>query len=450
MADLKRKIKFFPVKPGVYIFKNAAGRVLYVGKAASIKSRVKSYFDARHLDPRMAQMMAEASDIQYRVTDSVVEALILEANLIKKLAPKYNIKAKDDKTFLYIWISREKYPGVYFARERELDKIAEKNPKVFGPYPSASSIRAAMDILRKIMPFRTCKIMPKKSCLYHHLDLCPAPCEGKMHEREYKKTISRLQEFLQGKKARIIASLKCEMQTASKNREFEKAAQVRDQIRALTHIKDVSVIKQDNPPAFYRRIEGYDVSGISGVFATGSMVVFIDGSPEKSEYRKFKIKTVRGANDIAMLKEVVSRRLKHTEWSLPDLIIVDGGRAQVNAVLSVIEEYKSIYSSTRKRSAPVEKFDQDLMKGSRHFDFAQCRQTRTIIPYVLGIAKGKDRKKDELIFTHVPESRSDTVQGSAGDLPNIDRRLFCEVRDEAHRFVRGYYQHLHRKTIDNI
>lgn len=401
-SKLQKQIRNLPASPGVYLMENARGKVLYVGKAVNLKKRVSQYLH-QALDDRLSLMLEQVKQVAHQTTPSVVEALILEANLIKKFQPKFNVKEKDQKSFLYIWISREKFPRIEFIRGLELHLISEKKPLLFGPYPSATQIRAGLDIIRQIFPFRTCNPMPKKACLYYYLGLCPAPCIGKINKDNYWALVKKIKEILEGKKGRIIKQMEKEMKALAKKHKFEEAANLRNKIFALQHIQDVAVIKkEDQPPSFYHRIEAYDVSGIRGVFATGSMVVFVEGAPEKSGYRKFRIKTVKGINDIAMLKEILARRLRHQEWSLPDLIIIDGGGGQVNGASEVL----------------------------KNFDLK--------IP-VLGIAKGKDRKKDELVLA--PRLRL----GQAGIIPFRDLRLFKEIRDEAHRFARGYYQKLHRE-----
>ncbi|MDH4358846.1 MAG: GIY-YIG nuclease family protein [Candidatus Berkelbacteria bacterium] len=390
---LKDKIKTFPDSPGVYSMKNSAGETIYIGKAASLKERVRSYFSGL-VPAKTAVQMGEVKDIDFIETESSVEALFLEARLIKKNMPKYNIKDKDDKSRIYVHITRERFPRVYLMRETDLPQIKEKTPIIYGPFLSGRSVSDALELIRKIVPFRTCSVMPKRKCLYGYLDLCETPCEGNVSKLQYGKKIRQVRDFFEGKKVRVLNSLKREMKLASKGQDFEGAAKVRDHIYALEHLKQMFV-REGRGGTVFRRIEGYDISNISGAFATGSMVVFIDGMSEKSEYRKFKIKWVKGANDVAMMKEVLIRRF-HNDWPHPDLILIDGGRGQVNAAVSVL------------------------------------KNLGLDIP-VIGLAKGPDRKKDELITSRT--------------LPRQDISLFKEVRDESHRFAKGYYERLHRKSI---
>lgn len=417
MDKIKEKIKKFPKTPGVYLMKNAAGKIIYIGKATSLRDRVKSYFDRPH-DVRIEKLVEEIADIDYQKTPTVVEALILEANLIKKYLPKYNVKEKDDKSFLYVAISREKFPRIMLLRGLELDRMTPKEKKqitkLFGPYTSASSLRAALDILRRrIFPFRDCVVMPKRPCLHYHLKQCPAPCANLVSAEDYRRLIHHLILFFEGKKEKIIKNLKKEMTAASRREDFETAARLRNQIFSLEHIQDVAVIKNDEVKNrtekfginIFGRIEGYDISNISGTSATGSMVVFEDGKPNKNEYRKFKIKTISGANDVGMMKEIMDRRLYHArEWPLPDIVLVDGGWGQINAVREILAEHK------------------------------------IKIP-VLGIAKGFDRKQDRLI--------ADPNEPELVRVAELHKDILLRIRDEAHRFAIGYHKLLRKKKLLN-
>jgi excinuclease ABC subunit C len=394
MKNLVEKVKDFPDSPGVYIMRDAKASVIYVGKATSLKERVRSYF-AKNLSIKTDVQMRDVIDIEYIECESELEALVLESRMIKKYFPKYNIRENDDKSRAYIYITDEPFGWVKIIRETDLalESIVKKN--LFGPFGSAKIVGEALELIRKIVPFRSCAKMPKKKCLYGHIGLCPAPCESKISPEAYKILIGEVKDFLTGRKKKVLRKLKSELVRYSRLLEYEQAANVRDRIFALEHLKRV-YMKSDNIISIYDRIEGYDISNNSGKFATGSMVVFINGISEKSEYRKFKIKTVEGANDVAMLKEVLRRRLRN-KWLKPDLIVVDGGRSQVNAALSVL------------RSLSIDNIA------------------------LIGIAKGLDRKKDEII--------------SAQTFPRSEITLLKQVRDEAHRFARGYYRKLHRKNL---
>jgi len=331
-----RNIKNLPNTPGVYLMKDRQNRILYIGKASSLKKRVSSYFE-RPLNSRLEKMFGKVKKIDYQATNSVIEALILEANLIKKYQPKYNVKLKDDKSFVNIIISRENFPRVYVDRLKKAVK-----GKIFGPYTSTKSAHQALRILRKIFPFRHCRRLPKKTCTYYQIGQCLGPCIGACSKEDYKKIIRHLTLFLQGRKRGLIQTLKKEMNLEAKRENFERAAVLRNRIYALEHIRDVALISDDareSVDGVPFLIEAYDISNISGKSATGSMVVFTNGKINKDEYRLFRIRKVKGIDDIACLKEVLARRLKHKEWGLPDLIIIDGGRGQLNGFLAVLREF---------------------------------------------------------------------------------------------------------------
>ncbi len=388
------KIKKFPDSPGVYVMRDKNRRPLYIGKASSLKWRTLSYFQ-RPQETRIEQMLSQISNIETKKTDSVIEALFLENDLIKKYKPKYNIKLKDDKTFLGIFITEEEWPRVYPAR------ITQKLPKgeFYGPFPSAGQVREALQIIRKIFPFRvSCTPLSGKACFEYHLGQCPGVCAGKVEKKDYQKTIRQIKLFLRGKKKSVIKELEKEMKESAKKMDFEGAAKLRDKIFALKHIQDVALITEENllyPQDIPSRIEAYDISNISGAFAVGSMIVFTEGLIDKSQYRKFKINTVSGVNDIAALKEVLDRRLNHSEWAMPDLILIDGGKGQVNGAKEILK--------IRRLSIPV-----------------------------IGIAKGPDRDKNEII--------------GANNL-SFDKKLLLRVRDEAHRFAIEYYRLRHRQNL---
>jgi len=396
---LLTKIKRFPDSPGVYIMCEKNRRPLYIGKASSLKRRVLSYFQ-RPQETRLEKMLTQISSIETKKTDSVIEALFLENGLIKKYKPKYNVKLKDDKTFLGIFITKEDWPRIFPAR------LTQKLPKgeFYGPFPSAGQVREALQIIRKIFPFRvSCTPLSGKACFEYHLGQCPGVCAGKVEKKDYQKTIRQIKLFLRGKKKNIIKELEKEMKLAAKNTDFEKAAKIRDRIFALKHIQDVALIQEEDlrhPEDIPARIEAYDISNISGAFAVGSMVVFTEGLVDKNQYRKFKIQISegwgRGRDDVAAMKEVLSRRLNHSEWPYPDLILIDGGKGQVNGAKEILK--------ARRLDIPI-----------------------------IGIAKGPERDKDELIGV---ENLS------------FDKKLLLRARDEAHRFAIEYYRLRHRKGIE--
>ncbi len=363
-----KRIKKFPDTPGVYFFRRTKGNVddvLYIGKATSLRDRVKSYFShdiSITRGPKIVAMLNEATDITYEKTDSVLEALLLEAHLIKKYQPEYNTKEKDNKSFYYVVVTKEDFPRVLLVRGRDiLVSSLDSQKKVdytiaysFGPFPSGQTLRDALGLIRKIFPFRD-KCTPCaahapssagqkcKPCFNRQIGLCPGVCTGEITKEAYQDTIQHIVRFFKGEKKAIVKDLEKQMKLLAKEYKFEEAGELKKQIFALTHIHDVSLIKEDTfdaraPHGF--RIESYDIAHMSGQNMVGVMTVMEDGEVEKSEYRKFTIKYNTGADDTKALKEVVTRRLGHIEWRLPDLMVVDGGVAQKRAIESVLRENK--------------------------------------------------------------------------------------------------------------
>ncbi|MBP9701352.1 MAG: UvrB/UvrC motif-containing protein [Candidatus Pacebacteria bacterium] len=325
-----------PDNPGVYYFKKDTD-ILYIGRATSLKDRVKSYFNDDLIStrgPLLVDMVTKANTVEWKETDSVLEAVILEANEIKKYLPYYNTKEKDNKSFYCIVITDEEFPRILLVRERNL----ELNYKcVFGPYPNGGVVKNALKIIRKIFPFRdTCKI--GKLCFNAQIGLCPGVCGGKISKQEYVKIIKKITLFLEGKKDTLISELEKEMHQYAKDLAFEKAEEIKKTLYALTHVHDMSLIKEDNEiekEGF--RIEAYDVAHLSGKNTAGVMVVAYDDAMEHSAYRKFKIKHEKGAHEAESLKEILSRRFSHPEWPKPNLVVVDGNEIQRNAAQSLTD-----------------------------------------------------------------------------------------------------------------
>lgn len=400
-AKIKEAVRKFPDSPGVYIMRNGKREIIYIGKAASLKKRVGSYFN-RALNPKTELLVADIRSIDFRTTDSAMEALILEANLIKLYKPYYNIRLKDDKYFVNIIITDEEYPRVLIVRAT--DRKKHKAKYVFGPYTSKYDAGKVIDFLAKLFCRRAGAGATSGLYRQYYIKGYGSGKVGDISRKEYIKIISYVKSFLEGKKSGIIRKLEREMQAAAAKQDFEQAAVYRDQLFALRHIRDAAFLRredlllEDNSGTF-ERIEGYDISNISGEDAVGSMVVFRYGRPDKDEYRKFKINRVKGANDPAMMREILRRRFGGGHgWKAPDVIVMDGGIAQVNAAKTVMRE-----------------FDLD-------------------IPLV-GIAKGPDRKGEKLFFSG-PESFL---------FPDVE--LIKKVRDEAHRFAVSYHRKLRRDKI---
>lgn len=340
---MKKSPLKLPDTPGVYIFRGSRHAILYIGKATSLRSRVQSYFRRDLINARgpiIAGMVEIATNVQTIVTDSVLEALILEAHLIKKHQPPYNTKEKDDRSFNFAVITQETYPRIFTMRERELEIRKNEIKYAFGPFPQGAMLREALRIIRKIFPFRDkCTPYQGKRCFNAQIGLCPGICAGEVSRREYLRTIARIVLFFQGKKNILVKNLKRDMGRAAKSFNFEEAGCLKRTLFALTHIHDVALLKRDIRHGLNNersvRIEAYDVAHISGTATVGAMIVLENGEPQKKEYRRFKIQTSTN-DDIASLREMLTRRLVHTEWNIPALVVVDGGEIQLSTARKII------------------------------------------------------------------------------------------------------------------
>jgi excinuclease ABC subunit C len=365
-----------PDTPGVYFFRGEQDEILYIGKATSLRDRVRSYFGDDLITTRglrLVSMVTVAKTVTYQETGSVLEALLLESKLIKEHAPPYNVREKDDKSFSCVVITKERYPRVLVMRIRDFEKRFSKKDiqSVYGPFASLSQLKEAMKIIRKMFPYRdTCEEGAKRPCFNAQLRLCPGICVGLISEEEYKKTIKNIQKFFEGKKEEIKRSLEKEMKELAKKNLFEKASLVRNTLFALDHIKDITLIKEEKVLSFKDksfRIEGYDASHISGTGRVGVMTVLVGGEKEKNEYRKFKLE--EGVNDdYEGLREILLRRFSHKEWTFPDLIVIDGGLAhkqtaeRVIAGLSLLIPCVSVVKDERHKP-------KDILGDKVHVDY---------------------------------------------------------------------------------
>jgi len=325
-----------PKEPGVYFFKKEKD-ILYIGKATSLKDRVRSYFadDVIHTrGSRIIDMVSLADTIEFETTDTVLEALIKEANVIKKHQPKYNVKEKDDKSYSYVCITKDSLPKVIVERGRTISFTDKTYDAVYGPFPSQQKLYTALKIIRKIFPFVTDKTGSK---LYAQIGLEPDMNKDNFFEI-YKKNIRNIKLFFQGKKSALIEKLRKEMMMYAKKMQFERAHQIKKQIFALEHINDVALIdneKLQDTTTF--RIEAFDIAHMKGSHSVGVFTVFENGSPKKSAYRKFILRNTPKGDDLKGLVEILTRRFKHSEWSLPDLIVIDGGKTHLNTALSFLK-----------------------------------------------------------------------------------------------------------------
>jgi len=419
-----------PSNPGVYLFKNNKKKIIYIGKAKNLKKRVASYFVKNSSkDPKVGVLVKNIYSIDHISVSSEIEAFLLEANLIKKHKPIYNFKFSDDKSYPYIKICKTEVP--YISVTRRLNK---DNSTYFGPYPDLISTKKVLKILRKLFPYQSVKNHPNRKCLFGHIGLCPCSSVYPATIQEYKKNIRKIETFLNGKKETVINELEKEKTGYIKTEEFELAQGIQKKIDMINYVTNPSYspFSYEDDPQFYQkkvnleleslklhlcghypnlkkmnRIECYDISNIQGQYATGSMVVFIQGEADKSSYRRFKIQYHTKPNDYEMMKEVIRRRLKHKEWNTPDLIIVDGGKGQVNAV------YEEITKSNLN------------------------------IP-LIGIAK-----KEEKIIAIKNIKKAGFIEIKL-PLNNPGLNLIRRIRDEAHRFAISYHKILRRKWLSLI
>ena len=409
--NLFEKIKNLPLTSGVYLMKDADGKVIYVGKAVSLRKRVQSYFHKTKTVSKTDALVVEVRDIDIIQTQSEAEALILEASLIKQYQTKYNVELRDDKTYPYIEITGEKFPRIAVVRPRPGGE--NKASKYYGPYVEVTLIREALDIIRRIFHFRTCDPFPKKECLDYHIGLCEAPCIEKISHKDYLRTIRNVCLILEGKKDELYRNLKSEMETLSRGNKFEEAAKVRDQLRAIGALysgsADVNYYKEAeqlqralNLPRLPERMEAFDISNIMGQQSVGSMVSFLAGRPDKGQYRRFRIKEVTGIDDFKMIAEVVRRRysrLKREGLAFPDLVMIDGGKGQLSAACEELDKL--------------------------------CVE----IP-IIALAK-----REEEIFLPGKRNPLRLSHGSLG------LKLLQRLRDEAHRFAVAYHRNLRAKNV---
>ncbi len=434
MSSLQRladKVKGFPASPGVYLMKDDSGRVLYVGKAKNLRNRAGHYFTQQALeDRRTADPVPLLADVEVIPPATEVDALLLEARLIKDIQPRFNVGLKDDKTFPYLQIRvREPFPRVEFTRS------PKRGAKLYGPFTSARSLRAAIQVLQRIFKFRTCNldIDPTdakwrwfRPCLLASIGQCTAPCNLRVGTADYREQVRQLQMVLDGKKEELIAELRERMRAAAAALHFEQAAQLRDDLKALENLslrgladKDVQpevfvmnpkrgvhglkkVLRLAAPP---RVIEGFDIAHLGGTEMVASMGQFIDGLPFKPGYRRFRIRTVEGNDDFASMREVVTRRyrrMQREEAVLPDLILIDGGKGQLTAAQAALEAL-----AVRK-------------------------------PVLISLAK----KQEEVYQLDADEPLRLSKSSAA-------LRLLQYIRDEAHRFAQHYHHLLRRRRLSD-
>ncbi|HOW59009.1 MAG TPA: excinuclease ABC subunit UvrC [Candidatus Omnitrophota bacterium] len=420
MADkkshLQKKVDKLPLGPGVYFMRNPAREILYIGKAKSLKKRVRSYFRVPAIIPKIAILMGQVVDIDYVETPTEVDALLLEAHLIRKYQPKYNQELKDDKSFPLLKITHEKFPRLCITRQKTDSKAL-----YYGPYTDAKLLRQAVNLINSLFPIRKCQILPKTACLYYHIGQCLAPCIKSSVKESYDSLIDEVKRFLGGGKKSFAQYLNDRMEQASQQLRYEDAQFYKEQIDALAKLKRKrfmpknpvqgislsatlglkEIFKMDRLP---ERIVCFDVSNVQGDQAVASKVSFYRELPDKFGYRRYKIKGVQGINDYAMMAEALRRMLRgikeDRENFVPDLIVIDGGKGHLNAALRVLK--------------------QEGMDATELISIA---------------------KRFEWVFS----TKFSAPKVIASDAPAL--HLLQKVRDEAHRFAIAYHHALKEKTL---
>lgn len=445
MFDIKENLKNLPDRPGVYLHKDKSGQIIYVGKAKSLKNRVRQYFQSgAKLDPKVRAMVSHIEEFEYIITETEMEALILECNLIKKYMPKYNILLRDDKTFPFIKVTmNEEWPRLVKTR-----RISDDGSKYFGPYTDAALVNQIIDLLSGIYSLKRCGAQgfPEgwRPCLNYHLHQCRGICAVQGERSEYMKAIDQVIKFLNGDNKGVLSYLNFRMSQEAEAMNFERAAEYRDLISAVEAVPDqerldeflsdvkrnrVKVIrrkaeelaekemekKQELNSAWERegftgivRIEAYDVSHIAGTDSVGAMVVFDDGKPRRKDYRRFRIRTAPGGGDTDSLQEVIYRRIKRGMSgdpgfsTLPDIILVDGGISQVNAA-------KQVLTALEVRIPTA-----GMVKDSKH-------RTRGLVYN----GAESDLRQNRVLF-----------------------RYIAEIQEEVHRFAIEYHRSLRAKKYN--
>ncbi|MDI6641712.1 MAG: transglycosylase SLT domain-containing protein [Elusimicrobiota bacterium] len=429
---MKNLLSNIPHTPGVYLMRNYAGEILYIGKANDLKKRISSHFSKSPLsgsiDSKLTPMLSQVKSVDYIILKSERDALLTENELIKKLKPKYNIIWRDDKSYPFVKLTDEEFPRIYLARQKK-NRGMRVGGKLFGPYHNVGDVRHLLRYLRKVFGIRACKSLKKsQGCMYYHLKQCPAPCLNKISKTDYRKNINKVELFLMGKYAELEDQLQREMKTASNKLEFEKAAKLRDILHGIeTMFEKVTFreIKLEDIQEGARisqalselkialqlkklpiTIEAFDVSNISGSNPTGSSVRFSYGRPDKDNYRRYKIKSVIGIDDYSMIQEIVKRRysrLIREQQKLPNLVLIDGGKGHLSAAKKILDELK------------LNNLE------------------------IISIAK----EKEEI---YLPDKNEPVKL----DVTSPALQFLRHIRDEAHRFAISYHRYRRKSTITKI
>lgn len=435
---LVAKLKNLPFQPGIYFHKDASGEIIYVGKAASLRNRVRQYFQAsRRRDLKTEALIAEIVDTDWVTVETELDALFVEAEMVRRYMPRYNILLRDDKSNLYVRISyRDQHPTVSFTR-RPLDDKA----KYFGPYFNGAEVKRALKYLRRVFPYSThIGVVPKRACLQYHLGLCPGIEEDKTSLNDYRANLRKLMQYLRGERAQVIERMERDMARAAKKQDFEKAAEIRNQFFALKALskqivfsdKEFLDISKDRGlqgladllglEQVPRRIEGYDISHMQGTDNVASMVVFANGIPDKASYRKFKMR-LPGNNDFGHMEEAITRRCSEKnqkDWGLPDLFLIDGGKGQLAAATKARDAM-----GVRRPMIGLAKREEEIVV---QLEKSQLRISQLELHKHTAFV----RESEDFLVILLPRN-SDIV------------KLLQRIRDESHRFAVSYHSVLKGK-----
>jgi len=441
MSKVEDKLKQLPTTPGVYFHKDAAGEIIYIGKAANLRSRVRQYFQkSRGFDPKTDLLVSEIMDIDWTEVETEADALFLEAELVRRYMPRYNILLRDDKSLQYVRIDyKSDYPTVTFVR-RPLDDNAE----YFGPYVSGFAVKKALRYLRRAFPYAISKPNgQKRNSLYYHLGLDPGLEEGKTSLNDYRANLRKLMQYLRGDRVGLVRDIERQMNKAAKAKDFETAAHYRNQLQALQQLsrqilfsdrelqdasKDLALVELaallglSKPP---RRIEGFDISHMQGTDNVASMVVFISGLPDKASYRKFKMR-LAGNDDFAHMAETIHRRLREDnrkKWGTGDLMLIDGGRGQLSAALQAREDCGLDIPMV----GLAKKQEEIVIHKTKSLGGVSAEQ-------IIGKAsklKAYVSESDDFINIELPKDTNAV-------------KLLQRIRDESHRFAVSYHSTLKR------
>jgi excinuclease ABC subunit C len=468
---LQEKLKSLPAEPGVYFHKSSSGEIIYVGKAASLKNRVRQYFQKSRLrDTKTDALVAEITDTEWITVETELDALFLESEMIKRYKPRYNVLLRDDKSQLYVRIPlQDAYPSITYTRG-PLDDGAT----YFGPYYNGWAVRKALRYLRRAFPYSTHEVMPNRLCLQYHIGLCPGVEAQKISSAEYKEILKKLIRYLKGERKALMREIERDMKQAAKDQKFEEAARLRNRLKDMKELqrqiifgdKEFMDVSKDHGLAGLqtllgltdapRRIEGYDISHMSGTNNVASMVVATNGLADKSQYRKFKMQ-LPGNDDFGHMRETMRRRFsgKHQDWPKPNLIVIDGGKGQLSAAMGVVRELGLDIPmvSLAKREEDIV-IHRELSNVRLNIEGISAWEKDGVNSEIsVGSASDNTSRKPAESSLFTSDGYKAGMADASGEyvmvrLPKNSHiiKLLQRLRDESHRFAVSYHSTLKRKA----